>query len=86
MANSWIEFVKNYSITHQISYKNALKEAKTSYNSQQIEGGNIVRRLIGLKKADYSKIKKNPSKYVRTKQAILERTKEAELKRIKQDE
>ena len=31
MANSWIEHVKQYAKSHNVSYKQALKGAKSSY-------------------------------------------------------
>ena len=34
MASSWIEHVKAYSKKHNISYKDALKQAKSTYKKK----------------------------------------------------
>ena len=63
MTNLWINYVKKYATDNKLSYKDALKEAKTSYK-QQIGGSRnsgYVKRLIKTGEFDLAKIKK-PSK------------------------
>lgn len=66
--SNWINHVKNYAEENNISYKEALTEAKTSY--QQLKGGSarsdIVARILvnNPKKFNPNKIK-NPSKYIK---------------------
>jgi hypothetical protein len=38
-VNMWIEYVKNYSEEKGISYKDAMKEAKVSYNKLKVKSG-----------------------------------------------
>jgi cytochrome c2 len=38
-VNMWIEYVKNYSQEKGISYKDAMKEAKVSYNKLKVKSG-----------------------------------------------
>ena len=65
MSNPWIEHVKKYAKTHQLSYSDALLKAKESYT--RTTGGSresdIVRVLVGTNKFDINRIR-NPSKYL----------------------
>ena len=69
MVNPWIEHVKKYAKDHNLSYRNALSEAKTSYKTKMTGGqrdpSSIVRAIYGnnRKKFDVNKVH-NPSKHL----------------------
>ena len=71
MVNPWIEHVKNYAKDHNLSYSNALREAKTSYKTKMTGGRRdpsyIVRAIYGKNrtKFDVGRIR-NPSKHLTT--------------------
>ena len=46
MANPWITHVKQYAKTHNISYREALKRAKSTYKKKggKVKGGKVKKR------------------------------------------
>lgn len=60
MANDWIEHCKKYQKEHNLSWRDTLKEAKTTYKTTT--GGNVISNIIynNPEKFDINKIK-NPS-------------------------
>ena len=73
MSNPWIEHVKKYAKTHQLSYGDALLKAKKSYT--RTTGGSrksdIVRVLTATNKFDIKRIK-NPSQYLKDKYEYMD--------------
>ena len=73
MSNPWIEHVKKYAKTHQLSYGDALLKAKKSYT--RTTGGSrksdIVRVLTATNKVDIKRIK-NPSQYLKDKYEYMD--------------
>ncbi len=71
MPNPWIEHVKNYAKDHNLSYKDALKEAKSSYKTDIAGGARdpsaVVRAIYGKnrKKFNIDRVQ-NPSKHLLT--------------------
>jgi|688.fasta_scaffold250961_1 hypothetical protein len=71
MINNWIEFVKIYAEEYDLSYKEALKEAKYSYRKTQTGGSiksNYIAKLVASKndKFDIKRVK-NPSQNLLTR-------------------
>ena len=64
MPNNWILHVKEYASKHNVSYRNALRDASSSYKQT---GGSVsssyVSKLIATDKFSIDKIKK-PSEYL----------------------
>ena len=64
MSNTWILHVKDYATKHNVSFKDALRNASLSYKQK---GGSVsssfVSKLIATDKFDMDKIKK-PSEYL----------------------
>jgi hypothetical protein len=73
MSNPWIEHVKKYAKTHQLSYGDALLKAKESYT--RTTGGSrksdIVRVLIGTNKFDINRVS-NPSQSLKDKYEYMD--------------
>ena len=73
MSNPWIEHVKKYAKTHQLSYGDALLKAKKSYT--RTTGGSrksdIVRVLTATNNVDIKRIK-NPSQYLKDKYEYMD--------------
>ena len=73
MSNPWIEHVKKYAKSHQLSYGDALLKAKESYT--RTTGGSrksdIVRVLTATNKFDIKRIK-NPSQYLKDKYEYMD--------------
>ena len=67
MTNPWIEHVKSYAIEHNISYREALSQAKETYvKSGGSRKSNIVRVLIATNRFNINKVN-NPSKHLISK-------------------
>ena len=71
MPNPWIEHVKTYAKEHNITYGEAISQAKETYVKKERQSGgsrnsNIVRVLEGKKKLNINKVK-NPSKHLLNK-------------------
>ncbi len=83
MANDWVEHVRQYAREHNMSYREAMKDAKQSYGGN--EGGQsagFVKRLIAEGKFDIKKMK-NPSQDLIDTYGTKQKSKKDELTNIK---
>jgi len=80
--NPWISHVKKYALDNNLSYKDAMKQAKSTY--QKVGGSKqsgYVRKMVAMKNLDITKVRK-PSKNLK-KMAELTKPKQIKVKKIK---
>lgn len=80
--NPWISHVKQYAADNNLSYKDAMKQAKSTY--QKVGGSKksgYVRKMVAMKNLDITKVRK-PSKNLK-KMAELTKPNQIKVKKIK---
>lgn len=56
--SSWVQHCKEYAKANNVSYKEAMKQAKETYNKKQYEGGSLSSYLSGVKERGYNSVAK----------------------------
>lgn len=81
--NPWISHVKQYAADNNLSYKDAMKQAKTTY--QKVGGSKqsgYVRKMVATKNLDITKVRK-PSKNLREISKAVQQKKVKKIKVVK---
>lgn len=66
--SAWIDYVKQYAKEHNIKYKEALKEASTSYKANKKEEMGETKKMVKMENEEKEALPE-PKKFIRKQKA-----------------